>query len=211
MSMKLINVVQQYGQQKVVDIKYWEVNAGEQWLLRGNSGSGKTTLLHLMAGLLKPTSGEIYVQNTLLNSLKNNQLDHFRGQYIGIVFQQPYLIKTLNAIDNLKIANLMAGKKVTSAVLLQLLDNLNIAHLQKKYPHQLSTGEAQRLCIARALANSPALLLADEPTAALDDQNARQVAELLQKQATESQTALVIATHDSRLENYFQLIKRIGG
>ncbi len=200
----LQNIVHRYHNQPVVALAYWEAKAEEQWLLRGNSGSGKTTLLHILAGLLTPTAGEVKIGNTVITTLKGTQLDTFRGQNIGIVFQQPYLIKTLNLIDNLRVAQNMAGKKIDHPHLLHLVESLHLTHLQHKYPHQLSTGEAQRVCIARALANSPQLLLADEPTAALDDQNATAVINLLKTQAAQHHTTLVVATHDSRLVAHFE-------
>ncbi len=169
------NLSHVYQQKTVLQIPQWVVNQGEQWLLRGNSGSGKTTFLHILAGLQQATSGTVLVSNTEMRLLSGTKLDKFRGQNIGIIFQQPYLIKTLTAIENLLLANYMAGKKQDKKFLIELLTHLNIAALQNKFPHQLSIGELQRLCIARALANQPKLLLADEPTSALDDQNTKAV------------------------------------
>jgi putative ABC transport system ATP-binding protein len=181
------------------------VNQGEQWLLRGNSGSGKTTLLHILAGLQQATSGKISIANTEISQLKGTKLDKFRGKEIGIIFQQPYLVKTLSVLENLLLANYMASQKQDKTFLLHLLQELNIEELQNKFPHQLSVGEQQRLCIARSLANKPKLLLADEPTSALDDENTKFVINLIKNQAKNYNTTLIIATHDSRLEQEFGL------
>jgi putative ABC transport system ATP-binding protein len=205
----LSEIMHQYQKKTSLSLAFWQAQTAEQWLLHGKSGSGKTTFLHILAGLLKPTKGSVNINGTELTNLQGSKLDRFRGQHIGIVFQQPYLIKTLSVWDNLQLANKMADKKVDKVFLLQLLEKLNIASLKHQFPHQLSVGEAQRLCIARALANKPTILLADEPTSALDDDNALAVAKLLQTQAKEQNATLVIATHDSRLEPYFSLIKHL--
>ena len=203
------NLSHVYQQKTVLQIPQWVVNQGEQWLLRGNSGSGKTTFLHILAGLQQATSGIVLVSNTEISLLSGTKLDKFRGQNIGIIFQQPYLIKTLTAIENLLLANYMAGKKQDKKFLIELLTHLNIAALQHKFPHQLSIGELQRLCIARALANKPKLLLADEPTSALDDQNTKAVIDLIKTQASFYNTTLVIATHDNRLESEFEKCQKL--
>jgi putative ABC transport system ATP-binding protein len=203
------NLSHVYQQKTVLQIQQWVVNQGEQWLLRGNSGSGKTTFLHILAGLQQATSGKVLVSNTEIGQLSGTKLDKFRGQNIGIIFQQPYLIKTLTAIENLLLANYMAGKRQDKKFLIELLTHLNISALQHKFPHQLSIGELQRLCIARALANQPKLLLADEPTSALDDQNTKAVIDLIKTQASFYNTTLVIATHDNRLENEFEKCKKL--
>jgi putative ABC transport system ATP-binding protein len=205
----LNGIMHQYKAKTSLSLDFWQAQAAEQWLLRGKSGSGKTTFLHILAGLLKPTKGSVNINGTELTTLQGSKLDKFRGQEIGIVFQQPYLVKTLNVWDNLQLANKMADKKVDKVFLLQLLEKLDILNLKNQFPHQLSVGEAQRLCIARALANKPTILLADEPTSALDDDNALLVAKLLQTQAKEQNATLVIATHDSRLEPYFSLVKHL--
>jgi putative ABC transport system ATP-binding protein len=199
------NLTHTYQQKTVLQIPKWLVNQGEQWLLRGNSGSGKTTLLHILAGLQQATSGKISIASTEISQLKGTKLDKFRGKEIGIIFQQPYLVKTLSVLENLLLANYMASQKQDKTFLLHLLQELNIAELQNKFPHQLSVGEQQRLCIARALANKPKLLLADEPTSALDDENTKSVINLIKNQAKNYNTTLIIATHDNRLEQEFRL------
>ena len=176
---------------------------GEHWLLLGQSGCGKTTLLHLLAGLLKPTSGTIQVGDTDISQLKPSQLDHFRGQHIGIVFQKPHFVRSLSVEKNLTLARYLAGERPYHQGINELLDNLNLGHKLKAMPHRLSQGEQQRVAIARAVINRPQLILADEPTSALDDQNCIEVIRLLETQAKQQNAVLLIVTHDQRLKDHF--------
>lgn len=160
---------------------------------------GKTTLLHLLAGILSPTAGEVLVQDTNLAQLKGRALDRFRGQHIGLVFQQPHFVGALSVLENLVLAGwLPTGKKDPDRAQ-WLLQELHLTEQARKHPAQLSAGQQQRLSIARALMHRPSLLLADEPTASLDDTNCQQVAQLLQQQAQQVGAALVVVTHDQRL------------
>jgi putative ABC transport system ATP-binding protein len=203
----LSNLQHQYQQKTVLSIQEWTVSQGEQWLLRGKSGSGKSTLLHILACLQNASNiGDLQIANCNVKAMHIRELDKFRGQNIGIIFQQPYLVNTLNVEENLLLANYAANKKQDKIFIKTLLENLQIAPLHKKYPHQLSGGEAQRVCIARALVNNPKLLLADEPTSALDDDNTKAVLNLIKSQAEKYNTTLVIATHDNRLVADFQKV-----
>lgn len=203
----IANLQHQYQQKTVLAVKEWTVSQGEQWLLRGKSGSGKSTLLHILACLQKAAHIEaLQIADCDVKTMNNRELDKFRGQQIGIIFQQAHLVKTLNVEENLLLANYAANKKQDKKFITTLLENLQIASLHQKYPHQLSGGEAQRVCIARALVNHPKLLLADEPTSALDDDNTKLVLELIKSQAAKYNTTLVIATHDNRLVADFQQV-----
>ena len=173
--------------------------AGEHWLLIGQSGSGKTTMLQLLAGLRSPTSGQIRVNDTLINDLPSNKLDVFRGQHIGLVFQQHHFVRSLRVWENLALAQRLASKAVDRNRITELLEQLSIGHKFHARPSALSMGEQQRLSIARALVNRPQLILADEPTSSLDDRNADQVLALLQEQASAVNASLLIITHDNRL------------
>ncbi|RME91755.1 MAG: ABC transporter ATP-binding protein [Bacteroidetes bacterium] len=177
--------------------------AGEQWLLLGSSGSGKTTMLHLLAGLRKPKQGEVRIGKTVLTKLTGKALDQFRGQRIGLVFQQPHFLRALTVGENLALARQMAGLPADPAAIRQKLERLNIGSKLHAYPHELSVGERQRAAVARALINEPSILLADEPTSALDDENATQVIALLREQATQAGATLLIVTHDTRLKTVF--------
>lgn len=175
--------------------------AGENWLLLGQSGSGKTTLLHLLAGLLHPTSGKVEIGGTDTSTLSAGELDRFRGNKIGIVFQKPHFIKSLTVGENLALAQKLAGQPVDNQRIMDLLARLNIGEKINKKPQNLSQGEQQRASIARAVINRPALILADEPTSALDDLNTKEVIDLLEEQAAEVNATLLIVTHDSRLKD----------
>ncbi len=176
---------------------------GEHWLMLGQSGSGKTTLLHLIGGLLSPSAGHIQLGDVAMETLHGRALDRFRGQHIGIVFQKPHFIRALSVEENLILAQTLAGNAPDRSRIDALTERLGIAHKRHSRPAQLSAGEQQRAAIARALVNRPLLILADEPSSALDDHNAREVADLLEEQATAAQATLLIVTHDNRLKSRF--------
>ncbi len=179
-------------------------DAGETLLVTGNSGKGKTTLLHLLAGILRPSAGSIYINDTDITTLTSKELDHYRGRNIGIVFQQSHFVASLSVIDNLLLAQYLSGRKKDRSKAMELLESLGVGAQENKKPSQLSTGQQQRVSIARALVNNPSVLLADEPTSSLDDENCMIVAGLLQQQSAAQKSALVIVTHDSRLKKVFQ-------
>ena len=176
---------------------------GEHWLLLGDSGSGKTTLLQLLAGLRTPSSGEVLIGDTMMTSLSHAALDKFRGQHVGIVFQQSYFIESLNVEENLVLAQGLAGKSIDKQKIRNLLQRLGISDKLKSRTQRLSQGEQQRVAIARALVNEPAVILADEPTSALDDKNTQEVIALLEEQAELAHATLLLVTHDARLKDYF--------
>jgi len=177
-----------------------ECSAKKQLLILGQSGVGKSTLLHLLGGLMNPTSGGIYIGDKDITKLSGKQMDNFRGNNIGIVFQQNHFIASISVIDNLLFAQALSGNKEDKSRCLDLLSRLNVDHRAQKLPATLSQGERQRVAIARALVNNPKLLLADEPTSALDDENCTEVVKLLQEQASDQDAALVVVTHDGRLK-----------
>lgn len=176
---------------------------GQPLLILGESGTGKTTLLHLLAGILKAREGQVFIENTDLEQLSGRQLDRFRGENIGLIFQQPHFVEALSVADNLALANYLPGRDVDRARIRELLATLGLEDKADRKPRQLSVGEQQRVAIARALMNRPRLLLADEPTSALDDRNCEAVVQLLQQAAADAQSALVIVTHDNRLKSAF--------
>lgn len=177
--------------------------AGEVLLITGRSGVGKTTLLHLLAGLLRPGGGEINVAGTFIQTLRPAAMDAFRGRHIGIIYQQSHFIASLSIEENLQLAIALSNGPQKQERLRDVAEKLGIITLLHKKPARLSQGEQQRASIARALMQRPQLLLADEPTASLDDQNCAAVAALLAEQAQQQQAALLIVTHDSRLKELF--------
>ena len=162
----------------------------------------KTTLLHLLAGLLNSNSGSIELFGKELNQLSSHQLDRFRKNNIGIVFQRPHFVNSLTVKENLQLAQYIGNKKNNNRID-SILKNLNILDKSNKKTNLLSQGEKQRASIALAIVNSPKLILADEPTSSLDDSNCSNVIKLLKKQATEYGAQLIVITHDSRLKKHF--------
>lgn len=181
----------------------FSVAQGEHFLILGNSGCGKTTLLHLLGGLLSPQQGQIWVGDTDIARLPSGKLDRFRGQHIGIIFQKPHYMRALSVRDNLLAAQYLGDMPKDEARVQYVLEHLNVAHRQHAKMQQLSEGEKQRVAVAMALVNNPSLILADEPTASLDDVNAREVVSLLERQASEQGATLVIVTHDHRIRETF--------
>lgn len=179
----------------------WAVEQGEHALILGSSGSGKTTLLHLLAGLLKPKSGRLIVGQEDLSTISGSALDKYRGRNIGLVFQKPHLLNALSLQQNLLLAQYMAGLKQDKNRVNEVIEALSLDHRKHALVHTLSQGEAQRASIARAVLNNPLVILADEPTSSLDDENCDKVLEILQKQAQSYQATLVIATHDQRIKD----------
>jgi ABC-type lipoprotein export system ATPase subunit len=177
---------------------------GETLLVLGPSGAGKTTFLHLLGGLLPPRTGQITVQGADIAQMSGRTLDRFRGRHIGIVFQQPHFVAALTVLENLTLANWLATGQKGAEKAGVLLARLGIAELAGKLPARLSIGQQQRAAIARALMAGPKVLLADEPTSNLDDNNCRLVADLLREQAAESGCSLVVVTHDQRLKSLYR-------
>jgi len=189
-----------YDSTEVLSVSSWQVEQGSQWLVLGPSGSGKTTLLHVLAGILKPTAGSVRVAGQDIGALSENELDCFRGRHIGLVLQRLHLMASLTVMDNLLLAQYLAGLPRDRARASQVLAGLDIGERVAAYPHELSFGQAQRVAVARAVVNRPKLLLADEPTSNLDDERCMQALGLLQDQARACNATLVIATHDQRIK-----------
>jgi lipoprotein-releasing system ATP-binding protein len=209
MMLQASNIEFYYNSNQKFQIPDINLKSGEQLLIIGKSGSGKTTILNILGGLLKPLSGEVKINGTSVYSLSGGQLDKFRGKNIGIIFQKPHILSALNVEENLKLANFFAGEK--SDLINPLLQELGIFEKRKANINTLSEGEAQRVSIARALVNNPKLILADEPTASLDDENASNVVRLLQQQAIKYNAVLIIVTHDQRVKDHISNQITIGG
>jgi putative ABC transport system ATP-binding protein len=193
-----------YGSTEVLRLADWKVAQGERWLVLGPSGCGKTTLLHLVAGLIRPTEGEVEVAGENLRKLDGMRLDRWRGATVGIVLQALHLLRHLSVRDNLRIAQYLAHAPQDDARIAETLGALGVADKAARRAAELSEGERQRVAVARAVVNRPKLLLADEPTANLDDRAAAQAVELLLQQAERHGATLVVATHDSRVKQSFE-------
>ena len=189
------------------------VAPGEVVGLVGPSGSGKSTLLKCLGAVIEPTAGKMWLGNQVIydNGWLNRDLRALRRDKIGFVFQAPYLIPFLDVTDNVALLPMLAGvanDKARSRAL-ELLTDLDVQHRAKAQPSSLSGGEQQRVSIARALANQPPVVLADEPTAPLDSERALGVMRILNRMATQHQTAIIVVTHDEKILPTFKRIYHI--
>lgn len=197
------NLKYNYSGSNSIEFPDFSFNQGEHALILGQSGCGKTTLLHLMCGILKPKNGTVTIDGQNLAHLSGAQLDKFRGEKIGIIFQTPHFADALTVKENLNLAQYLAGRPKNDAEIKAILEDLGIDHKLKSSVKALSQGEKQRVTIARALINKPTLILADEPTSALDDKNCEAVVNLLKSQSQKQNATLLIVTHDNRLNQMF--------
>ncbi len=184
-----------YGKEQVLHEVSLDIKAGEFVFLSGTSGSGKSTLLSILSTLLKPSHGELFIENTSVEQITD--LDFFRQSRIGFVFQFHYLINYLSVYENIGLAALDEKKKNINT----LLDELGILELAKRYPNEISGGQRQRVALARALINEPRIIFADEPTGSLDSANSTLVYELLAK-AVHKGTTVIVASHDQQIQDY---------
>jgi ABC-type lipoprotein export system ATPase subunit len=197
---ELQQLTHRYAEAEVLRVDAWSAAQGEQWLMLGPSGSGKTTLLHILAGILRPTSGRASIAGQDISRFSAAELDRFRGRNIGIVLQRLHLLPSLTVAQNVQLAQYLAGLPQDAARVHEVLAGLDLAEKADVRPHALSHGQAQRAAIARAVVNRPQLLLADEPTSNLDDARCTQALDLLLNQAAACGATLVIATHDQRVK-----------
>jgi putative ABC transport system ATP-binding protein len=192
---------------RALDTVDFEVRAGEILALMGPSGSGKTTLLMVLGCLLQPTHGEVQVEGQSLAGLNLPELARLRLVRMGFVFQSYNLFPALTALENVQLALDLKGRDLGEGI--GLLERVGLGRRLRNYPKQLSGGEKQRVAIARALAGNPAILLADEPTAALDSTNGRAVVALLGDLAHKQGCAVVVVTHDQRVGALADQVVRI--
>ncbi|WP_421654868.1 ABC transporter ATP-binding protein [Leptothermofonsia sp. ETS-13] len=178
-----------------------EIQQGDIQLLMGPSGSGKTTLLSILAGILTPTAGNVWLLGQEITNMGRDRLSRFRLENIGFIFQGFNLFPALTAAENVEVALKVKGFKGATArqKALDLLDQVKLSDKANQLPRDLSGGQKQRVAIARALAGDPQLIMADEPTASLDSHNGHAVIELLRQLAKESNRTVLIVTHDPRL------------
>lgn len=206
-TLEIKNLTKIYGsghtEIKAVDNVSLEVNEGEVVLIMGPSGSGKTTLITMAGALLKPTSGSIFINGQDISKLSEKQLPKIRLQELGFVFQSFNLLASLTAKENVAIPLIAQGQKKKQALLKakEALEGLNLSNRLDNLPRDLSGGEKQRVSVARALANNPKIIFADEPTANLDSKTGHEVMRLLCSTACQEKRAVVIVSHDSRLRD----------
>jgi putative ABC transport system ATP-binding protein len=183
---------------RVVDVAAFALAAGEQRALRGESGSGKTTFLNLIAGILAPDSGSIRLDGRNVAALGEAQRDRLRAGTIGYIFQTFNLLQGHTVLENVELG-MAFGRGVEPARAAALLQRVGLGDKLGHHPRQLSTGQQQRVAVARALANQPKLVLADEPTGNLDRRNAGEALKLIREVCRESGAALLLVSHDERV------------
>jgi ABC-type lipoprotein export system ATPase subunit len=193
----------------ILDVDRFEVTAGEQVALEGQSGSGKTTLLNVIAGIMRPDSGKVLLDGVDLARLPEAARDRVRADRLGLVFQQFNLLPGFTAMENVLVAMTFSSARPDRSRAEALLESVGLAHRLGHKPGALSVGEQQRVAVARALANRPKVILADEPTASIDPGHQQQVVDLLKRTCREQNVALVVVTHTPDVAEQFSRRVRI--
>ena len=188
-----------------------ELRGGEVAVLMGRSGSGKTTLLHMLSGLLTPTEGKVWLGETDLYALNDQALSRLRNQKLGVIPQGRSAIDTLTVLENILLPGQLAGGAGDREAAERWMDALGISGLADARPAELSGGELRRMAIARALAQDPAVILADEPTGDLDDENTARVLSVFQGAAKKEGKAVLLVSHDSEAARYADAVYRMDG
>ena len=184
---------------RALDDVSFSIEKGQFVAIIGPSGSGKSTLLHILGGVDKPTEGKVFLEGQDVFSQKEDQLAIFRRRQVGLIYQFYNLIPVLNVTENITLPVLMDGRKVNRQRLLDLVTTLGLIGRETHLPNQLSGGQQQRVSIGRALMNSPAVVLADEPTGNLDSRNSQEIVELLKLSNKQYGQTIIIITHDESI------------
>lgn len=184
---------------KALDNVSFSVHKGDFVAITGPSGSGKSTLLHILGGVDEPTAGKVYVDGKDVYSQNSEQLAVFRRRQVGLIYQFYNLIPVLDVRENITLPLLLDGRKVNAEYYNELLNTLDLKEREKHLPNQLSGGQQQRVSIGRALINTPAIMLADEPTGNLDSKNSREIIDLLRISNKKYDQTLIIITHDENI------------
>jgi putative ABC transport system ATP-binding protein len=196
------------GLQLIVDVPRFELAETAQVALAGESGSGKTTLLHLIAGILAPDSGSIKLDGRELATLSESERDRVRAQKVGYIFQTFNLLSGYTCLENI-LLGMSFGSGTNHSFAEQLLERVGLRERLNHYPRQLSSGQQQRVAVARALANRPKLVLADEPTGNLDHANAREALKLIREACRENNAALLLVSHDRDTLTSFESVVQL--
>ena len=212
--LKLENIKKSFAQPdgqrvQILDIPSFEIASGEQVVLIGPSGCGKTTMLHTIAGITKPDSGQVFLDDIEVTRYSESSRDRIRADKLGYVFQTFNLLPGFSALENVLLGMTFARKKLAPKRARQLLERVGLGHRLGNKPQQMSVGEQQRVAVARALANRPALLLADEPTANVDPGNQQQIIDLIKEASAEEKIALLMVTHSMDVAAQFGRVDRL--
>ena len=193
----------------ILDIKHFAISPGEQVVLRGSSGGGKTTLLNCLAGLTTVDDGQILIDGHDITVMAEVVRDRYRARAIGYVFQTFNLLPAFTALENVLLGMTFTGQKADPNRAAQLLENLGLGARLLHKPEALSVGEQQRVGVARALANHPLLLLADEPTANVDSGHQQQIIDLLREACQRENIAMLLVTHASEVADQFDRVEQL--
>ncbi len=212
--LKLVDIKKTYTQPDgtavpILDVPSFEMSAGEQVALIGPSGCGKTTLLHSIAGIIKPDSGTVTLDDVELTRYTEAARDRIRADKIGYVFQTFNLLPAFSAFENVLLGMSFGKRPASRQRALELLDQVGLSHRVHNKPAAMSVGEQQRVAVARALANRPALLLADEPTANIDPNNQRAIVQLIRDRCRDENVALLMVTHSMEVANQFDRVDQL--
>jgi putative ABC transport system ATP-binding protein len=188
----------------IVDVPDFGLGAGEQIALRGESGSGKTTFLHLIAGILAADSGRVTIDGTEMTSLREAQRDRLRAARLGYIFQTFNLLQGFTVLENVVLGMSFGPRGVDRVHAREVLERVGLGHRLHHFPRQLSTGQQQRVAVARALANRPKLVLADEPTGNLDRRHAAEAVTMIREVCRENDAALLLVSHDETVLGAFE-------
>jgi ABC-type lipoprotein export system ATPase subunit len=188
----------------IVHVPAFSVAAGEQVALRGESGSGKTTFLNLIAGILAPDSGRVQIDGAVMTALSESQRDRLRAEKLGYIFQTFNLLQGYTVLENVVLGMSFGPRGADRAHAREVLERVGLGHRLHHFPRQLSTGQQQRVAVARALANRPKLVLADEPTGNLDRKHARDALALIREVCREQSAALLLVSHDEEMLGQFE-------
>jgi ABC-type lipoprotein export system ATPase subunit len=194
------------GRKTIIDVPEFSLGAGEPIALRGESGSGKTTFLNLIAGILAPDEGSILVGGSDMARMRESRRDVLRASTIGYIFQTFNLLQGYSCLENV-LLGMTFGGRADKGQAQALLDRVGLSHRLGHYPRQLSSGQQQRVAVARALAKRPKLVLADEPTGNLDHKNAREALALVRETCLETGAALLLVSHDPEVLGTFQNVR----
>ena len=215
MSMLVVeNLKKSYSQNnsqalEILDVPEFRVDEGEQVVLIGASGGGKTTLLHIVAGITRPTEGRIWIDGIEATAFSEVARDQIRASKLGYIFQTFNLLPGFTALENVILGMTFSKGKPDSKRAVELLDRVGLKDRIHHKPGKMSVGEQQRVAVARALANRPRLLLADEPTANVDPQNKQQIVELIRNFCVEEKIALLLVTHAMEVASQFDRVDQL--